>query len=397
MQIIGIVAEYNPFHRGHHHQISQLKAQFGEETAIVAVMSGNFVQRGEPALLDKWERAKLAIRGGADLILELPTLWAVSSAETFAQGAIDILLGTGIVNTLSFGCEEEDFSKLHKVAKFLSSEEFETSLQEYLSKGESYPKASVSALTAQHPDLAATLSSPNNLLGISYLSALEKRDAKLNIAPILRKGAPHDSDTPQETFASASYLRHTILNGTPEDALAYLPPACQDFLEAKDFARLSHCTRAILARLRTMTEEDYLALPLCTAGLHNKLRRAAQESTTLEELYQNAKARHITHARIRRMILWAFLNLKEEDRPPSPPYLRVLAMNSRGKILLKAMKDTASLPLITKAAHSYDIGGETQKVFLQEARSTDLYELCRDKFGEVANKREFSTNPVILD
>lgn len=371
MKIVGIVAEYNPFHGGHRHHMEATRQRVGEDCCVVAAMSGNFVQRGDCAITDKWTRAKLALEGGADLILELPTVWAASSAEYFALGAVSILKAAG-VQVLSFGSESGDSEALKKAAAALDSYEFKSALRRHLDGGLPFAACRQRALEEVLGGAAAAcLSSPNDNLGVEYLKAARRLDLDPEVIAIPRVGAAHDGGDHPE-YPSASHVRQQILNG----ALPLENPAGLRFNE-----------RAVLARLRQMKPADFERLPDCGEGLAVRLYDAARQAVTLEELYDLAKTKRYAHSRIRRAVLWAALGLKESDRPDRPPYLRVLGANERGRAALKAV--SGSVPVITKPTH-----GKGVPLMELEARCTDFYALCRQNILPCG--AEWSTSPVIL-
>lgn len=395
MQIIGIISEYNPFHNGHAYHIQKIRYSFGPDSGIICIMSGNWVQRGNAAILDKWTRASMALEGGADLIIELPTLWAVSSAETFARAGISLLEATGLSPTLSFGSESGCLAPLSEVASFLSSKEYKETLHTFLSLGDSFPLARQKAAN-QHLDIkiAELLRYPNNTLGIEYLRAIHELSSSITASTIQRTGVHHDSASPQNTFASASLIRQKLLSNEMDGLSRYVNKDSYFKLSNRPLYSLSYCTRGVLARLRTMAPSDFLLLPDCKEGLDHRLFRAAQSNTNLNELYHAVKSRRYTHSRIRRLVLWAFLGLKERDRPEFPPYLRILGMNSRGQEILKKMKHSATMPIITKAAHAKQMPNTEAALFQLEAQCTGLYELCCAKLSESSHS-EYRSNPVI--
>ena len=375
MNVAGIVAEYDPFHAGHAYHIAETRRRLGE-CAVAAVMSGNFVQRGTCAIFDKWRRARAALEGGADLVLELPTVYAVSSAEGFARGAVGILAAAGAVTHLSFGSECGDVDRLRQVAACLDSEVYQAGLRRFLDEGMPFAacrQAVVRGILGK--DLSDLLSQPNNNLGIEYIRALNAMDSAIRPITVRRAGAAHDGgDHPD--YPSASFLRGEIRSGR---------------LPAEDPADLRHCERAVLVRLRTMRAADWTALPDSGEweGLPQRLERAGRQCRTLEEFYDLAKTKRYAHARIRRLALWAFLGLRAEDRPAAPPYLRVLGFNDRGREVLREMKRCAGLPIITKPAH-----GRGLPLLELEAKCTDLYQLCREVPG--ACGLEWTTGPAAI-
>ena len=393
MRTIGVIAEYNPFHSGHRHHLARIREDFGPDTAVICVMSGNFVQRGDAAVADKWTRAGLALEGGADLILELPTLWAAASAEAFARGGIALLEAAGCVDVLSFGSEAGDLSPLTAAAACLDCEAWKRELRAALDRGLPFPAARQRAAETLIGEDATCLASPNNNLGVEYLRALHAMDSKLVPHTLPRLGAGHDAEGGENTpHLSGSALRKRLLSG--DGALEpYLTPDAIAAL-TKDPAGLSFCARGVLARLRSMEAEDFARLPDCGEGLSNLLRDAARQARTLEELYTLVKSKRYTLARVRRLVLWAFLGLNEEDRPAAPPYLRVLGFTDRGQTVLRTMKKTASLPVLVKPAHIRHLDETAQKVFALEARCTGLFDLCRRDFGTEKALNEYAAGPV---
>ena len=389
MSVAGIVAEYNPFHTGHAYHIAQTRRALGEDAAVICVMSGNWVQRGECALTDKWTRAGLALRGGADLVLELPLPWAVASAEAFARGAVGLLKATGVVDTLSFGSESGRSADLRRIAAAVESEEFRDALRGELDKGRPFAQARQRAAARVVGQAAALLERPNDSLAVEYIRAAGE---DLNILAIPRQGTAHDSPAPEGGFASASYLREALRRG--EDASHWLLPVAGETLRKASLTRMENVERAVLSRLRTMTEGDFAALTDSAAaeGLPRRLVRAARQAGSLAEFYDLAKTKRYAHARIRRLALRAFLGLREGDAPKNPQYLRVLAFNGRGRALLKEMKGRAALPLLTKPAHVRALSGEAQVLFELESRATDLFGLCFDTVRPCG--MDYTTGPV---
>ena len=371
MKIIGIVAEYNPFHTGHAWHIQETRRLFQKETAVVAVMSGNWVQRGECAIIDKWTRAEMALAGGVDLVLELPTVWAIASAEGFARGAIALLAATGVVDVLSFGSECGEIPSLRELARCLNSPDFPQALRRTLGPKKSFAQCrrqAVEALLGE--DTAALLDLPNNNLGVEYLRFVPP---DMEAVTIPRRGAGHDSPAEGDGFPSASLLRQKLRAGEVIGVSPFLPLPWKG--EAAD---MKHLERALIARLRSMTLAEAEALPDSGDGLAARLLCAARQTASLEELYALTKTRTYAHARVRRLALYALLGLREADRPAAPLYIRVLGFNHRGQRLLKEMNGRASLPFFVKAAHIHDktfcrFSSEAQALFALEERFTDLY------------------------
>ena len=393
MQVIGIVAEYNPFHTGHAYQIVRTRQMLGEDCAVAAVMSGNWVQGGRPAVLDKWTRAGLALLGGADLVLELPTVWAVSSAETFARGAVELLALSQVVDRLSFGSECGDVEKLCQVACCLNTPGYETLVHRLA--GQQLPFAAARQRAVEQllgPEYAALLSTPNNNLGVEYLRTLERDGWAMGAVTVRREGAPHDSllaGGERPRHLSATQLRAYLERGDWSSLEPYLPKGGVEVLKAgwNGFPSLGRVERGILARLRAMTAEDWSKLPDSGTGegLPPRLERAGRQCRSLEEFVALAKPKHWTQARMRRLLVWAYLGLTQADRPGQPSYLRVLGFNARGREVLRHMKQRVPQCILTKPAHA-------RGMLEREARCTDLYDLCCERLP--APGREWTTSPV---
>ena len=366
METAGIVAEYNPFHRGHAWHIAETRRRLGGDAPVVCVMSGHWVQRGECALADKWLRAALALDRGADLVVELPTPWAMASAESFARGAVSLLAATGVVDVLSFGSETGELAPLEEAAAALDAPDYPERLRAALGRGMSFPAA------RQEAAGAACLSAPNNNLGVEYLRSLRALGSTIRPLTVPRQGAGHDGPA-AGGFASASELRRLLRAGRGEEAAPYLTAPWSG-----ELADMQHIERAVLARLRTMGEGDWAALPDGggAEGLPSRLAKAAREAVSLEDFYTRAKTRRYPHARLRRLALAAFLDLRAAERPAAPPYVRVLGLGGRGRALLRRMKDTCPLPVIVKPAQARELDGPARTLFEAEARYTDLYGLC---------------------
>ncbi len=377
MGAVGVVAEYNPLHRGHLRHLALTRRAAGEDAAVVACMSGNWVQRGDCAVSDKWARARWACENGADLVLELPTVFALSSAPTFARGAVSILTAAG-VEALSFGCEDPDLEALRALAGALDSPDFDRALRPHLDAGLSYPAARQRALAdLVGPEAARMVEKPNNNLAIEYLRALP---VDITPIPIPRAGV-HDGPMTAD-FPSASALRELLRRGDFAQAEPHLAAPWEG--PVYDLKRLE---TTILCKLRQATPEDLAALPDGGNGLAQRLWRAAREARDLPELYDLTKTKRFTHARIRRLALWAALGLTAADRPDTPQYLRVLAMTSRGAEHLARLRGRVNLPIVTKSA-------DAQALLATESRLTDVFELCADP--PLPCGREWRTSPAVV-
>ena len=334
MSVTGIICEYNPLHLGHRKQLDLLKS---EGRDIVCLISGNFVQRGAPAILDKTVRAEAAVRCGADLVLELPVTAALSSAEGFAAEGVRLL--SGFCDGLCFGAETADENALMTLAAALLSPEFPAHLRTELDRGLSFPAARTAALEAMGFD-ATPLTSPNNILAVEYCKAILAQGSPLRPMPILRQGSYHDT-APDPENPSATALRAMMPQG---NWLDYIPPEAHGSLSSGAIHTLAAGERSVLCKLRTMTDADFEALPYGSEGLWRKLMRAARTETTLEDVAGAVKSKRYTRTRIDRMILCAFLGLTAADLAAPAPYARVLAFNDRGREILKQARETGSFP-----------------------------------------------------
>ncbi len=368
MKIIGVICEYNPLHRGHAKQLAHIRAQF-PDCAIVALMSGNFVQRGAPAILDKSLRAQAAVACGADLVLELPVTYALSSAEGFAAGAVRIL--APICTHLCFGCETGDADSLMDTARALCDPDFPPLLRDSLSRGISFPAARAEAL-AKMGLSSALLTQPNDILAVEYCKAILAQDAPLVPLPIHREGAYH-ATIADEHHPSATAVRARMLRGEPYDA--FLPEPAAAIFAGAPLHALAAGERMILARLRTMTDDEFEALPYGSEGLWRKLMHASRREATLEQIIAATKSKRYTRTRIDRMVMCATLGTTEEMRTTPAPYTRVLALNDRGRAVLKQAKQYATF--LNAGEPSCD------PYWALEQRSGALYSLfCIDSIGK---------------
>ena len=331
MAITGIICEYNPLHLGHKKQLDAIRTA-DPAGSIVCLMSGNYVQRGTPAIFDKMTRAKAAVLAGADLVLELPVTHPLSSAEGFATGGVRIL--SRFCDELCFGAEVADTQKLMTLASALLSDSFPTALRAELYRGLSFPAARQAALERLGID-ASTLTQPNNILAVEYCKAI--LTLKSNIRPhvILRQGGYHDT-VPDRENPSATALRAMISQGS--DWTSFIPPQTAECFKNASVHDIEFGERAILARLRTMRDEEFEALPYGSEGLWRKLMHAARQEATLEDVIAATKSKRYTRTRIDRMILCAFLGITEQALASPAPYVRILALNDRGRQILKSAR-----------------------------------------------------------
>ena len=365
MKTVGIICEYNPLHLGHKKQINEIRRLWGEDTAIVCLMSGNFVQRGAPAIVDKSIRAEAALRSGADLVLELPTEYALSSAEGFAAGGVRIL--GSFCDGLCFGAETADKNVLTETARALLSEEFRPLLKAELETGRSFPAARQAALGKMGQN-SAILETPNNILAVEYCKAMLAQNTAMEPLPIHRGGSYHE-ENPDNENPSATAVRKQML--TERDFKSLVPASAQDLFSGAPLHTLEAGERAILARLRTMTDAEFESLPYGSEGLWRKFMHACRSEATLEAIIAATKSKRYTRTRIDRMVLCAFLGLTAQDLSAPAPYTRVLGFTDRGRTVLKEARKTGTFRNAGEAvATEYDA---------REQRIGDLYGLfCTD-------------------
>lgn len=399
MAVAGIITEYNPFHRGHRWQIQTLRRLLGADAAVVAVMSGNFVQRGDFAILEKRARAECALLGGADLVLELPSPWSAATAERFAQGGVALLAATGVVTHLAFGCEAGDLGPLDAAARCLEGPGWEETARRHLAAGVTFAAARQAAVRDLAGEgAAACLSRPNDILAVEYLRAAARQGAALQPLALPRVGAPHDSRD-LGAYPSASAIRGRLLAGEswrellPEGTVRVLD---REMAAGRAPASLTNCERAVLARLRSMAEEDFRPYDGGGEGLYHRFYDAVQSATRLEDILSGAKTKRYPLARLRRMALHGYLGLVPASQGQTPPYLRVLGANSRGRALLGEMRKKAALPVVTKPAAARRLGAEARDLLAREAVWTNLYTLSWPNLDQAKPGLEYTAGPVLL-
>ena len=380
--VTGIVCEYNPFHKGHLYQIEKAKAMGSD--SIVCVMSGNFVQRGESAFLSKQIRARAAVISGADVVIDLPTPWAMASAETFARGSIGLLQSFGI-EALSFGCENDDGDLLRSCADKLRDESTGLLIKSYTAEGASYPEAVSKALTESLGEKAGKLvSSPNNTLAVEYIRQLSD---KVIILPVKRQGASHDSEEAQDNIASASMIRKLSMS---DEALTFVPSDLVPLYKEADKYSLNYCERAILSALRSMEKGEFSLYVSDNNGLDMRIYDAVQSADSLESLYAMAKSKNYTHSRVRREVMNLWLKIRKDYSEGIPPYIKILAVSERGLSLLSSAKNNSDLPIITKNSETKNLTGKAKEIYEAECRNTDLFSLCCEKIKECSLEKKHS-------
>ena len=387
MKVSGIICEYNPFHNGHLYHIEQTR-QNGA-THIVCVMSGNFVQRGDVAVMDKFERARLAVKCGADLVIELPAPYSLAPAEVFARGAVWLLNSLGVVDELSFGSEAGDVLTLQKAlsateeaAKYMVDE-----IVSVMERGYTYPRALASAVDSIDENAGKVLASPNNLLAVEYLKALKKFGSRMTPFTVRREGAPHDSSISGGGFMSASAIRERILSGKGGYG-EFMPDiweqSLRDALSSGRTGDLRRLERVILYKVRTASMEEISQVSDMAQGLDSRIY-SSRMALSLEELLFTIKTKRYTMARIRRIILSLLIGITREDTEILPPYGRILALNERGREVLAAAKGIAEIPFGTSLAKLAEKNRKAGRFAFLEGRASDIYGLCLDNITSAQN------------
>ena len=344
-KVLGIIAEYNPFHNGHLYHLEQAKKLTGS-SYTVAVISGNFTQRGSTALIDKWSRAEIALNCGVDLVLELPTLYATSSAENFADGAVKILNSLKVVDYLAFGAETSDMDLLEPIADVLYKEPkaYKMLLANELKKGVSFPKARENALMLYLGDIRKylnVLSSPNNILGLEYMKSLKKYNSIIKPVAITRFEAGYNDISYSGNIASATAIRNIIKNGNFKVLRKLVPAPSYGILmdnikQGHIIPDLSVFERQIIYNLRKMSLSEIAELPDVSEGLENSIKKVANSCNTVNEFLNLIKSKRYTSTRIQRILIYSLLGITKKDMALSKkvnPYIRVLGFNKRGKFL----------------------------------------------------------------
>ena len=377
MKVTGIIAEYNPFHEGHAYQLKTAKSM---SDAVIVIMSGCFVQRGDVAIYDKFKRAEVALKNGADLVIELPVVFSSSTAERFAYGGVCLLHKTNIVDFLLFGSESGDLKALESAAEILENEPESVSLnlKNLLNEGLSYPKArEIAYKDFIEPTL---LSSPNNILGIEYIRQLIRLNSKIKPVTLKRQGAGyHDKDFKKE-FPSATALRSAIIN---ED-FSY-EPFKNDCVHT-----LKNLETAIIYNIRKNKEMAFSNIFDVSEGIENRLVRAASEYSSIEDIINHCTTKRYTRTKLQRILIASLLGINSELSKQEPEYIRVLGTTETGFSLINKIKELSALKIITKVADFKD----ENKMFEKDILATDIFDLSSS--SPQGAGRDFKTTPIIL-
>ncbi|MDF2892946.1 MAG: hypothetical protein K0R80_3313 [Clostridia bacterium] len=412
MKTIGIVSEYNPFHNGHQYHIQAARQEFDAEN-IVCVMSGSFVQRGEPAIFDKWSRTKMALQNGADLIIELPFVYSCQPAEIFAFGAINILNNLGIIDGICFGSELGSSDALTQIAALLikEPEEFSQLVKHHLKSGNTYPRSVSLALgdyyrgnEAIHADI---WENPNNILGIEYIKSIMQLKSAMIPYTIKRFANQYNDVEITQSIASATAVRHELKSfGMSERLQTALPTASFDIMNVNIAADkgpilLEAFSDMLLYRLRTMTAEQISEYISISEGLEYRIKKAADKASCMNELIEAIKTKRYTRAFIQRLLCHILIDLKWEQTKAfkqlgTPSYCRVLGFNDNGKQLLRKIADTSQFPMINKVASFQTEDSILNDIFEYDIRSTDIYNLAYTNRSDKKAKEDYMKSPIYV-
>jgi len=393
MAVAGIICEYNPFHPGHLGHIERTRALLGGDCGVVCVMSGNFVQRGDFAVFNKHARAKSAVLCGADLVLELPAPYALSSSERFADAGVYILDSIGICGHISFGSEAGDIGVIREAAEKIVTPGADAITKDWLDKGLPYAAARQKAADAVMGERSEVFKSPNNLLGIEYLKAIYALNSPIQPVTIKRTGGEHDGGTGY----SASALRNALSRGESPWACVSEKAAevySSEIAQGRGPVSMKRCELAILSRLRAL--RGFEQFQGATEGLEHRLMRYAASEPTVEAILEKVKTKRYAMSRLRRMLMCACLDITAADTLDPPPYIRVLAMNGTGMRLLATARKKTRLPIITKPATVKRLSPRAAEIFTKESRATDLYALAYPEESNRAGGQEWRLSPSIV-
>ena len=378
MKICACIVEYNPFHLGHAKHLNHIKSVLGADK-IIAVMSGNFTQRGEPAVLDKFTRARHAILAGADMVIELPTVFATANAEVFAKGAVSIIDSLGVCENLCFGVESGTAEEYIRLATALNEEskEFKKLLKENLETGVSLAKAKFNTVKALNGDFDESLiSSPNNILGLEYTKALLSLNSPTQIEPMLRTGN-HNDKTLKKGITSAKSIRQILKTGAIKKIKKNLPSFVFSDLKGYPFSY----EKLAMASIITKSSEEIERVPDCTEGLENRIKALAKGNLNLDALIEKVTTKRYTETRVRRIINANLLGITKDlvlDCLRAPAYAKVLAINEKSTDLLSLISASSKIPLITRKSDTLSLKKSALKSYEIDELATDLYNLITD-------------------
>ncbi|MEA4960124.1 nucleotidyltransferase [Lutispora sp.] len=406
MKVVGIVSEYNPFHNGHKYHLDLSKKICSAEYAV-AVMSGNFLQRGEPAIFDKWSRAKMAVLGGIDLVIELPVVYSCQTAEIFAFGAIKILNSLGIIDCLCFGSENGDVEKLSEIAVVLMNEpkEIRHKIKDSMARGMTYSKAVGEAYKAAYGDL---LSYPNNVLGIEYIKSLICLNSSIKPVTVKRIRNNYNDTAFTGTISSATAIREELrASGLTDPIRSSTPEYSYNIMQQNlDYGKgpvfWEDFSNILLYELRKSNLEYIKTLPEIKEGIEYRLKKAGRSSMDFENIISALKTKRYTRTSLQRTLCHMLLTIKKEDvsyakLSEAPIYIRVLAFNKKGRELLKEIKKISIYPIIIKAADFMPQSQHLERMFSLDMMATDIYSLAyKNKSCKEAGE-DYKTSPLYIE
>jgi len=411
--VLGIVAEYNPFHNGHLHLINEAK-QIDSSAAVLCVMSGNFLQRGEPAICNKWARAEMALKSGADLVIELPFCFSVRSAYFFAQGALKLLQQTAAVTHLAFGAEYDNMQVLSSIADLLANEPIAYSrlVKENLATGKSFPLARSLALQQymgkRSAELQKILPGSNNILAIEYLRVIKQEGLPFTPILIKRKGSSYHN-TELSPYASATAIRQSLLashglnelnESLPQDSLNILQ---REMSDGRCPVSLDALERTVLFKLRTMSLQELSDIYEISEGLESRFKEAANYSGTIEQLLKTVKSKRYSLTRIKRTLIYILFALTNEQvkrfDQHGPLYLHILGFSSKGQKILQEMKINSQIPILSrgkdmKKARDDHPGTVLREMIDLDVLATDIYTLLYPNPLQRLAGKDFTTSPL---
>ena len=380
MKICAVIAEYNPFHLGHLKHIEYVKNNLNAEKVIV-IMSGNFTQRGEMAILDKFTRAKHAVLAGADLVIELPTVFATANAEVFAKGAVNIINSLGVVDGICFGVESGDKESYINLANAMNDEskEFKKAVKSFLDDGVSLAKAKFEALSSLNDEKydKALISSPNNILGLEYTKALLKLNSNIEIYPMIRTG-DHNDQTLKKGITSASSIRNALYLGQKRKVKPCVPKFVYGDLETQPL----YFDKLAIANIMTANAKEMAKILDCTEGLENRIIALAKDNHSLDVLVDKISTKRYTKTRIRRIILSNLLKIDKyliQDCLENKLYAKILAVNEKEKGLISLLTKNSSIPILTRKSDTVELKKIAKTCFATDVLANDIYALCSGK------------------
>ncbi|MBE7036288.1 MAG: nucleotidyltransferase [Ruminococcaceae bacterium] len=398
MKILAVICEYNPFHNGHAYQLRKQKEELDCD-GVVCLMSGSFVQRGEPAMFDKWSRCEMALNSGCDLVLELPVLYSLQSAEGFARGGVSLLSKLGLEGYLGFGSESGNIDALISASEIMDSSDFHVAVKESLSTGISYPKACADVLSKLSGGSFDLNESPNDILGIEYIKSLKTEASQLKPSIIKRTGSSHDSLTPVDGYMSASGIRNAIQDG--RDVSSFMPKEAYSIvmreIRAGKGPVLPEDISSLLCYAVTSHDREWLAdISGVSEGIEKRIADSVAANRSFEGIVSGAKTKRYPQTRIQRILMNMLLSIRKEDEKLSQSYARVLGLNAKGAEILRQMQKLSDIPIVTKTADASFSDEGSNRLFQLDVLATDIYSLLYPKKSAGRNGMDFYRSPIIL-